>query len=389
MADEANLLGATVSAPGRAGAPGTSGVPARPRRRLSWKKKAVFAAVTVCLGLSLLIGGAEAAGRVYIHFKYGVPGKSYGINEVDEELGATHRPNSYNTNATLNNLGFRNAEDVPDAKPAGGLRVYCSGGSTTYCYNLSNEEAWPARLQERLRALPGHEHDQVLNAGQICFSLGHEYALARRFIPRLKPDVVILFTGINEGMNANNLVNRDGARLDQLLAEGRWGVISKLRERARSWKRYSVLARLYEYKVKHLLEAKAATTFRTEQPSEAARAVEFHPWVIANLEHALRSYLGFLRENGCKVVIVRYGDNGTSDWYVQRMRAWRERVVAVGREEGATICDVASAVEKDPARRELFISSGVHVTKKGADLMADQLLKVLVEGQRPGAAAKP
>jgi hypothetical protein len=102
--------------------------------------------------------------------------------------------------------------------------------------------------------VPGHEHDEVLNAGQICFSIAHEYALAKRLIPQLKPDVVILFTGFNELLAAQVIENQDHGNLDQLLAEQRWGVCAQHLDQARFWKRNSVLVRLWDYKVKKLFE---------------------------------------------------------------------------------------------------------------------------------------
>jgi hypothetical protein len=58
------------------------------------------------------VAAAELGGRVLFHFKYGKPGKTYGIYMADPDLGATHRPSSYNMNSVINNLGFRNVEDI-------------------------------------------------------------------------------------------------------------------------------------------------------------------------------------------------------------------------------------------------------------------------------------
>lgn len=79
--------------------------------------------------MALLVLG-EIAGRLVMWAKHGIPGKSYGIYQPDLELGATHRPNSYNSNSSINNWGLRNPDDTPEAKPLGSTRIYCSGGST-------------------------------------------------------------------------------------------------------------------------------------------------------------------------------------------------------------------------------------------------------------------
>jgi lysophospholipase L1-like esterase len=349
--------------------------PARPALRLSLKKKVLFALVTV-LGMPLaLIVAAEAGARVYVHFRYGQPGKSYGIYMADDELGATQRPNSYNSNSVINNWGLRDTQDVSPDKPADSMRVYCSGGSTTYCYNLNTEDAWPSVLERKLRQVPGHEHDQVLNAGQICFSLAHEFALAKRLIPRLKPDVVVLFTGFNELMAAQIIEGQDGGNLDQLLAEGRFGVCARHLDQARFLKRNSVLVRLWDYKAKKLFEGQATAAYR----EAAAAPMPLHPWVVANFDHTLREYLAFLKAHHCRVVVLRYGDNGKENWHlVHCIRMLRDRAVAIGREQGAEVCDIVPLVDRNPHRQDLFIASGVHVTSAGAELVAEELKKTLV-----------
>jgi lysophospholipase L1-like esterase len=345
---------------------------ARTARSLPLRKKLLFALITVLVPLVLVIAVGEIGGRIYVHFKYGVPGKSYGIYMADEELGATHRPNSYNTNSVINNFGFRDSEDITEEKPPGVTRVYCSGGSTTFCYNLDTPDSWPSLLQEKLRQAKGHERDEVLNAGQITFAVSQEFVLAKRMIPRLRPDIVIIFTGINELLAANIISYEDGKDLDQLLAEQRFGVCPQHPDQARFLKRHSVLVRLIDYKVKKFFESHATAAYRNSE----APPILMHPWVNANYEHTLRDYLRFLREQGCKVIVLRYGDNGREDWYLQKcIHQLRDRAVDIGREEGAAICDLVPMVDSDPRRKSLFIQTGVHVTKEGAELYADHISK--------------
>jgi lysophospholipase L1-like esterase len=355
--------------------------------RLSLKKKLWFAGITL-VGLPILVLGlGEFAGRIYVYARYGQPGKSYGIYMADDELGATHRPNSYNSNSVINNWGLRNVEDTPEQKPAGALRVYCSGGSTTFCYNLETADSWPSALQRELRRRPGHERDDVLNAGQICFSLAHEYCLAKRLIPRLRPDAVIIYTGINELPAALTIRHDDGQSLDELLSQQRWGVCAHHLDQAAFWKRNSVLVRFWDYRIKRLVEDSVTARFdKTGAPPGGV-----HPWVYANFEHTLRDYLAFLNEHGCRVIVLRYGDNGDRAWHLREcIRVLRDRAVAVGKEAGATVCDVVARVEQHPRRQELFTKTGVHVTKEGADLFAEELCQTLLgEGGRVAAKLEP
>ncbi len=360
---------------------------------LTLRKKLLFAAAAIVIIIIGLLLAGEIACRVVMHMKHGVPGKNYGIYVGDAELGATHRPHGYNSNSILNNFGLRNREDVPDIKPPGSTRIYCSGGSTTFCYNLETDDAWPTVLQNKIRLLPGREKDQVLNGGQICFSLCHEFILGKRLIPQLKPDVVIIFTGVNEGMSAEQFEKNEPGALDRLLKEKKWGEPAKKLDQARFWKRNSALVRVWDYYIKRMFEQQATAAYRVEDIVE--RPVNHpsqHPYVMENLDHSLRAYIAFIREQGATPVVLRFGDNGDNDWYKRfGIREWRERAVQIAREEGVAVCDAASVIEAHPKRKECFISSGVHVTSLGADVMAEELKKSLLSlpGSKSSAPAAP
>jgi len=355
-----------------------------PAAALSTRKKVLFALVAG-VGLPVaLLAFAEVAGRIAFHFKYGKPGKRYGIYMADPELGATHRPSSYNMNSVINNWGFRNLEDISEAKPPGATRIYCSGGSTTFCYNLPTEQAWPERLQGDLRARPGHERDEVLNAGQICFPVSSELVLAKRVVPRLKPDVVVTFTAINEILASDIIGGADGKNFDQLLGEQRFGVVPFAMDQGRFLKRESVLVRFIDYKIKSWFEPKITADFRgAEAPPRIV-----HPWVIANFEHTLRSYIEFLRASGVpRVILVRWGDSGAPGSFMDEERRFRERGVAIAREMGVDVFDFATVAAAHPRRKELFIESGVHLTREGAELFAENLAAFLTTP--PEIAARP
>ncbi len=339
------------------------------------KIKAVLTVIVLTLLLALAL---EAGLRVYIHYKYGVPGKSYGIYQSDPELGAVHRPNSYNSNSVINNWGLRNVEDIDERKPEGALRVYCSGGSTTFCYNLKTEEAWPSLLERRLRRLPGHARDQVLNAGQVAFSLSHEFALAKRLVPRLEPDLTVLYgTGINE-LAAGFALIREKRDLDALLAQRKWGVFSKNLDQANGIKRNSALVKFFDYKFKHMLQESSRRRFLSQIAQDNGKD---QPWIDKNFEMTLRDYIRFLKGRGSRVLLVRYGDSGVEAAGVRDAALiFRDRASAIAVEEGASVVDFASLVEKRPDRKDLFIDSGLHVNMRGADLLADVLLDAISEG---------
>src|SRR4030042_2132453 len=232
--------------------------------RTSPGKRAVFSIVGTLMFAVFLLLAAELLMRIFVHLRYGVPGRKYGIYMADKELGAVHRPNSYNTNSVMNNWGFRNINDISEQKPEGALRIYCSGGPTVFCYNLPTDKAWPTVLQSKLRKIPGHEHDEVLNAGDICFSVAHEFALAKRFVPVLKPDIEILYgQGTNELANAI-VLKSEGYDLSRLVAEKKWGIVSRKLDQARFLKRNSVLVRFHDYYIRSHIDSILTSRFRTK-----------------------------------------------------------------------------------------------------------------------------
>lgn len=337
------------------------------RRPLSVRKKLMYCAI-VLLGLPLLLVAVlEVGGHLYIHWRYGVPGKSYGIYQYDAELGATHRPNSYNTNAQLNDWGFRNTENVFEPKPMPSWRIYCSGGSTTFCYNLADEETWPAQLQGLLRQRPGHQRDQVLNGGQIAQALSHEFILAKRFVPKLRPDVVLIHTGINEHINGA-LLRESGESLEELQEQQRFGVAARNLGQAGFLMRNSVLVRLAQYKMRGW--------FGAEPPAEVGPP---HPYLVENFQVVLGRYLDFLAAQGSRPIILRFGDSGDpANPMLEVHRIFRELAVKIARDRKVEVCDLAARFDNHPRRRELFIASGVHVTAEGAGLMAKEILATLL-----------
>ena len=174
-----------------------------------------FCAVYLALPIALLLS-LEVALRVALHMKHSVPGKSYGTYVYDKDVGARLKPNGYNSGTSYNNLGFRNLHDIHPGKLLKGKRIYCTGGSTTYCQNLDTPQTWPHLLQERLRTHPGHPHDEVINSGIMSVPLSYEFKLAQKWIPILKPDYVIFYgTGFNED-RAEIELERAGYNLDEM-----------------------------------------------------------------------------------------------------------------------------------------------------------------------------
>lgn len=341
-----------------------------------------------------LVSGLEGVGRLYLHWRYGRPGKTYGLWIADPELGATHRPHGYNTHTSLNDQGFRNREDVFEPKPAGALRVVAFGGSTTFGYNLADGETYTERLEARLRRWPGRARSQVLNAGRITYSAGQNLTLVRRLAPRLRPDYALLYEGVNELFNAWMLA-KDGVALDSLGT--RVGVIGRSYDYNRWLLRNSLLVRFIDYVVKARLQSAPAAVAAPGELTPSARPSQpIHPWVLRNYEALLRAQIRALRAASVEVVVFR---PPASHRRAPEQRTFADLSARVALEERVTVCDLLGQFDALGAPSEdLFIETGVHVTARGAEFMAaavEATLRTLdatrggLTGAPEGAAASP
>jgi hypothetical protein len=343
----------------------------------------IFFCVVVPLFLLLI---AEAGLRLFIHIRYGVPGKSYGTYIADRDLIVRHRPDSYNTFTAFNNLGFRNIEDIALEKKPGGLRIYCSGASTTFCQNLPTEESWPHLLQEKLRTLPGHENDEVINAGIMGVPLAYEFKLARQWIPLLKPDYVIFYgTGFNEGHLQYLLMTYGSEDLDELLQKETFGIYRLDSNMTHVAIRHSIIAKAVDHVTKNFFFKKRAKA-RYDRMFDGRYEASPHPWIVKNFDAVFRAYLAFLKEEGCTPVIVGSGDTGVESWYFDNfLRTFNRTALEIGEEERCVLADFAGVAEEHPRREGLFMESHIHMTREGTELLSDVLLDVIIglEGERP------
>jgi lysophospholipase L1-like esterase len=341
-----------------------------------WKKMLFSFILIFGIPVSVVLA-IEGVGCAIIHWNYGVYGKSYGLWQYDQELGAIHAANGYNSNSETNNFGFRNKENVIEPKPANALRIITYGGSTTFCYNLPTDLAWPIRLQEVLRK-QHNASDQVLNGGAITWSIGHELARAKRDLPRLKPDVVIIYSGINEEINAG-LLKSEGVSLEQALKEGKHGLFTRNLDQARWIKRNSVIVRYWEYVAAQWLHGQmaAAEKHTATELLQADTATELtqadaavDPVVSQNFNATLREFISLVRQYGGKAIYVvmgglPVGENG-------RPLQYSRQGADIARELGVPVVDSNEIVEGYKGdRRALFAESGVHWSQTGASMLAD------------------
>lgn len=98
---------------------------------------------------------------------------------------------------TSNALGYRGAE-IAIPKPAGTTRIVCLGGSTTYGWQVNDDEAWPAVLQELLNDAAPDLTVEVVNAGVESYTSAESLANLAFRVLELQPDLLVVHHAAND-----------------------------------------------------------------------------------------------------------------------------------------------------------------------------------------------
>ena len=129
----------------------------------------------------------------------------------DAELAWTNRPGYTNEKVYVNALGLRGPEIPADAPPTE-LRILGTGPSTTFGAGEGGpdtEHTWAASLERMLPTLPGGDGpERVINGGVPGYSVIQACRRALALIPKLHPDLVLVF--VSPGSQA--LMDPSGTR---------------------------------------------------------------------------------------------------------------------------------------------------------------------------------
>jgi lysophospholipase L1-like esterase len=172
-----------------------------PRRHFSiWRK--LFYSVS-CLMVMLLVGEGALRFRAWIRYGSLSSQGTRSMYVFDPQLRMNvpqpgYKLHGSNIDVSINSLGFR-GDDIPRAKPPGTIRIICTGASTTFCEEVSNNDAaWPQQLQKRLRNRYPHRRIEVINAGITGSAIDSSLKDLRGRLLSLDPDLVILYRGNND-----------------------------------------------------------------------------------------------------------------------------------------------------------------------------------------------
>lgn len=388
---------APAAAPARR-APARDPAPATPRRSPAW------AAVLSLLGSLAVV---EAALRIvhplpdpYADYKRVPaalwPGSAYVPSAYPPRFrmtvraepglpGMDPRPRTF----SVNGLGFR-GDSLAVPKPAGELRVFVVGGSTTECMYLGDAEALTARLQAHLRRLAPGVDVRVYGAGKSGDRSWDHVAMVTHRILHLQPDVIVVFAGVND-------LSASIAGRDYLLRADPQEISTAMKVR---------LA-LTELQLGRLLQAAtskpdARRVGLTSSVRRAARRVAALPAGPLPRDPDPRPYAenlatiaGAARANGARVVFMTQATTWTTadprlwgwHWMLGTetrfpeagleagMRRFNAAMTEVGAANGVPVFDLSGAL---PKSADDFYDD-VHFTARGADAAAALLARFMVD----------
>ena len=150
----------------------------------------------------LLLNGACALGERLAYGSFGGEDRLKGLyihqNGERLRLKANAELNGWLYQISVNSLGFRGKGlEVP--KPAGGFRVWCMGGSTTFdIFADSDANTWPAQTEAILSEQFPNQKIEVLNAGipgEVLLGSREDFL---KYQKEFKFDAVVIYHGPND-----------------------------------------------------------------------------------------------------------------------------------------------------------------------------------------------
>ncbi|MBL91734.1 MAG: hypothetical protein CMH56_08000 [Myxococcales bacterium] len=151
----------------------------------------------IAINLAFLIFAVGAAEMIAMQMEGKDDEENIVITAQDDELGWTakknfkfkHKTSEFSVLYWSNELGIHD-EPIGDTPDTSKLRILALGDSHTAATGVSTDKTWPNVLERML--FEDVEAGTVYNSGIGGYSVGQELMMARRLIPLVKPQIVIL-----------------------------------------------------------------------------------------------------------------------------------------------------------------------------------------------------
>lgn len=344
------------------------------------KTRQAFILAAVCLiGFVVLYAVAEIGVRVRHYIKYG---GLWGVEDtyiVDPKSGLRiPKPIGHFGAITINSRGFRGPE-IAMPKPAGTVRIAFLGASTTYCAEVSSNDAvWPQLVTAGLQQHWPNVTFDFINAGVPGYTASTSLKNLRTRVAPLDPDIIVIYHGTNDlSANSFDLAKREGV------------VTERSEQKLSTFSHYSLLWYLLE---KNLMvvanQAQSDKVTGKITYDEAALTKPFEAdlraLVAASQKTAQRVYIATFatqmrkgqpadRLKQAAVTSLFYMPYMTLENLLAGFAAYNRVIDQVAADSGAVLIGGEDTIPGDPAH----FADSVHFTDAGSRIMARRVLDAM------------
>ncbi len=110
---------------------------------------------------------------------------------------------------------------------------------------------------------------------------------------------------------------------------------------------------------------------------QGIRRVAGHPWIQENFRFLFGQMIDVLSSEGVTPVVIHYASRPPSE-----VQVFSDLSAEIARQKGVLVCDMQSRFEQAPNMDDLFIHTGVHVTPKRSEILAEELFKTISKDLR-------
>jgi lysophospholipase L1-like esterase len=348
---------------------------------LTDRSKAILSTILVLTFLFMLLLAAEGLIRVRQYIKYGAFGNISDI-KVDSKTGLrVLEPGNQTANISINSHGFRGPE-IEHPKPENRLRLAFLGASTTYCAEVSNNDAvWTELVRDSLEEkLPGVSIDYV-NGGVPGYTAVNSLTNLETRIAPLDPDVVVIYHATNDlSKDTRELAIEAGIQRANLATEESW------------LGRYSLLWHLveknlalmnFEQKSTEMLPLDLSTIgegFRRDliEIVETARASGVQQVVLVTFSIQLRENMDELQQTAAMTTARYYMPYLSVHSVLAGFKRYNEIIREVAKQTGAILIENENSIPGDPRH----FADSVHFKDMGSQKQAERIVAGLLTSNK-------
>ncbi|HUL71523.1 MAG TPA: SGNH/GDSL hydrolase family protein [Vicinamibacterales bacterium] len=347
------------------------------------RRKLLYAFVLVVLALLLCEGALRV--RAWIRYGSAATGVRDPMLVYDRDADLYVPRPGYEVKGAkihikINSLGFR-GDEFARAKPPGTVRIACLGASTTFCAEVSSNQAtWTARLQQKLRqAYPG-VNIEVVNAAVGGYVASDNLKNLRHRVLPLDPDLVIYYEANNEIVHdtqalaaREGLIRADGARQSPFVA---------------AMSKYSVLFDLTYKNLAIVSRSRASQGQRTldrvprDLPDHFISELDQMRADLAarNVPMLLSTFIVKYRRDQDRGTQIKNADVAffympwmSIDGMLDAMDVYNQAILDYGARANVPVVDDRAAIPPDADH----FSDCMHLLDPGAEAMADRFMRFL------------